>query len=362
MKTYCRGLAVDRAVVERAYEEWLSHEAGRKNRRRVEREHGSASALVDEILREIRGRSLSFRPLRHRERIEPTNGKVRPLAIASVKQQVCDYILITCLDGMVRARLGFWQVAGVRGKGSAFGVRAVRRWVRSGERYFVKSDISKCYPSMSTDMVMAYLRKRVGSDDLLYVAGAILGTYGGSLQMGSALSQRLSQLVLSEAYHMIEGLHRVRRGRRKALVSRQIWQADDFVLFSGSKRDLKAAIRAVASFLRGLGMSIKPWKVCRVGEREPCDLCGAASTPASTRLRGRTFVVAMRAFSRYRRRRTLALARRCVSYYGCFLRVDAEGVRRRRGIDRLACDAKRLISFADRRNHGSGVLLAGTSG
>ena len=40
MKTYCRGLVVDRDVVERAYEEWLSHEAGRKNRRRVEREHG----------------------------------------------------------------------------------------------------------------------------------------------------------------------------------------------------------------------------------------------------------------------------------------------------------------------------------
>lgn len=97
-------------------------------------------------------------------------------------------------------------------------------------------------------------------------------------------------------------------------------------------------------------------------EREPCDLCGAASTPVSTRLRGRTFVVAMRAFSRYRKRRMLALARRCVSYYGCFLRVDAEGVRRRRGIDRLASDEKRLISFADRRTYDSGVLLAGAAG
>ena len=43
MKTYCRGLVVDRTVVERAYEEWLSHEAGRKTDRR---NHGSGVLLA----------------------------------------------------------------------------------------------------------------------------------------------------------------------------------------------------------------------------------------------------------------------------------------------------------------------------
>ena len=70
MKSYCKGLRIDEALVVSAYESWLDSKAGKKNAWRVPQEHGSASALIAEIVREVETRSLTFRPIkryRHRE-------------------------------------------------------------------------------------------------------------------------------------------------------------------------------------------------------------------------------------------------------------------------------------------------------
>lgn len=162
MKTYCRGLRIDRAIVEEAYREWREAPAGKKNAWRVAHEHGSAANLIDEVAREIEERRLAFEPIHRYDHIEPTNGKVRTIGVSSVKQQLVDYVVVHCCADFLKARVGHYQASSVKGKGATFTMRTIRKWVTGGgPRFFVKMDVRKCYPSTRHDVVLGIFRKYV---------------------------------------------------------------------------------------------------------------------------------------------------------------------------------------------------------
>lgn len=323
MKTYCKGLAIDEAMVMRAYEKWARSAAGRKNAWRIESEHGDPEALVAEIAREITSRTLALRPIHRYRYREPTNGKLRIIGVESVKQQVCDYTAVEALAPLLDAKVGFWQVASVPGKGQRTAANAMRRWSRDGG-YHVHLDVRKCYPSIGAGAVMAVLRRYVRSPDVLYLCGELLGSYGGGLEIGSYFSLRMAQLALSFGYHEVEGMGRRRRGVWRPLVAHQLWYADDVFLFGRDKRDLKKAVRALAACLNGrFGLTLKPWKVCRVGDGEPVDCVGYTVRPSRTTLRPRLFLRARRALVRFRNRPCLRLARRVTSYWGWLKHTDS---------------------------------------
>lgn len=312
---------VDEALVTEAHQRWLKAEAGHKNGWRVAAEHGSVGALVREIVSEVRGRCLSTTPIRRHLHTEPTNGKVRVIGVESVKQQVLDYTVITAIQPLLDARLGHWQVAGIKGKGQARAVRGVRKWVKDGG-YFAHVDVRKCYPSISHDVVMGILRRYVRSADVLYICEHLLSTYDTGLDLGSYFSLCMANLVLSFAYHFVETLHKGRRGKTVQLVSHQLWYMDDAYLFSPDKRNLKMAVRKLSKFLRGeFGLSLKGWKVCRIGTPgemgcEPVDVAGFRVTTTSVTVGGGIFRRLRRAYMRFARRGGLRLARRCASYWG----------------------------------------------
>ena len=351
LKTYCKGLRIDEALISRAYESWLDAQAGKKNAWRVVGEHGSAEALMAEIESEVAARSLTFRPIKRYRHREPTNGKLRVIGVESVKQQVCDYVAIAALGGLLRAKAGFWQVSSVKGKGQLMAARAVGRWVREGG-YFVHLDVRKCYPSIKAEVVTRILRRYVRSPDVLYLCGALLATYGGGLEIGSYFSLRMAQLVLSFGYHDVEGMGKLRRGAWRPLVSHQLWYADDIYLFSQDKRDLRSAARQLQRLLlKDFGLYVKPWKVCRLGDQEPVDVVGFTVRRDRVTLRPTLFLRACRSFRKYRRCPTLARARRVCSYWGWFKNADSVGVVTGNGFDKTFKQARRRVGAAERRRH-----------
>lgn len=365
MKTYCKGLVVDEGLVSRAYSAWLAAPAGHKNSWRAPQEHGSASALVSEVANEIRGRSLRLRPIKRYRHREPTNGKVRTIGVESVKQQLCDYVAVTALEPLLKARVGFWQVSSVKGKGQLMAARAIRRWAHQGG-YFVHLDVRKCYPSIKPDVVTRILRRYVRSADVLYLCEALLDTYDGGLEIGSFFSLRMAQLVLSFGYHEVEAMHKERRGRKVALVEHQLWYADDVFLLSHDKRNLRSAARRLERYLKRLGLGLKPWKICKVSEDEPIDAVGYTVRPGRTTIRAALFIRACRAFRAFRRHPTQRKARRVTSYWGYLKHTDSRAVVMRNGFDSTMHIARRMISAAGREQHGNqddfGHAAAGCAG
>ena len=340
---------MDREHVAKAYDLWLKAAAGHKNEWRVKKEFGSADALIDEIAREIEERSLALRPIRRYRHHEPTNGKDRTIGVESVKQQVLDYAIVLAVQPLLDAKLGFYQVAGVASKGQGACRRAMRKWVHEGG-YHVKLDVKQCYPSISHKVVRRIMRKYVRSTDVLYCVDAVLDTYDmGGLEIGSYFSLQMANLVISFGYHHIEGLHKVRRGKSVALVSHQLWHMDDALLIGPDKRNLKMAVRSLVRYMHDtFGLDFKPWKVAPTDEIEPLDMGGFVVREGRCTLRAPIFKRAKRAFVRFRKRHTLRLAYRVVSYWGWLVSTDSDGFILRNGLNRLFRIARGIVSRAER--------------
>lgn len=265
-----------------------------------------------------------------------------------MKQQVCDYLVVTLIEDFLHARIGFHQASSTKGKGSLFAAKQLRRWAHEGG-YYVQVDVRQCYPSISHDLVMRILRKHIRSWDILYVAETLLATYGKGLDIGSYFSLRMAQLVLSYPYHHVASLGKTRRGKHMPLVSQQIWYLDDAVLMSQSKSDLLAATRSLERYLRTeLGLTLKPWKISRVGDQEPIDLAGYLIRPDRTTIRDRTFLRATRSVHAFQKQPTLSRARTVCSYWGWFIHSDSRKAIARHQIDRAFHEARNIISEHER--------------
>ena len=354
MKSYCKHLTIDEHMVREAFERWSTAAAGHKNLWRVEAEYGSADALIAEIVHEIQRRELTLRPIHRYRHREPSNGKIRIIGVESIKQQVVDYVAVLALEQLLTAKVGFYQVSSTRGKGQLFAAHTIRRWTQEGG-YWVHLDVKQCYPSISHDVVMGILNRYVRSDDVLYICQVLLDTYGPGLDIGSYFSLRLSQLVLSLGYHHIEALAKVRRGTRHALVDHQIWYADDIVLISRDKRDLRKAVRSLERHMRDqLGLTLKPWKISRVGDDEPVDLAGFVVRPGRTTVRASIFLRARRAFRRFNRHPSLTRARSTCAYWGWITNSDSTTFIARNDITDIQKSARALVSTAARKGHHNG--------
>ena len=348
MISYCKGFVMDRAHIARAYDEWLHAAAGHKNAWRVPKEHSSADALIDELATEIDGRCLRLRPIKRYEHKEPTNGKVRTIGIESVKQQVLDYAIVMAMEPLLTAKIGYWQVAGVKGKGQKACKRAMRQWVHEGG-YHVKLDIKQCYPSISHKVVRKIVRKYVRSTDVIYCIDAILDTYGEGLEIGSYFSLQMANLVVSFGYHHLESLGKTRRGRWVPLITHQLWHMDDGLVMARDKRNLKMAVRSLVRYMHDeFGLTFKPWKVAPTDEIEPLDMGGFVVRDGRCTLRAPIFKRAKRAFARFSRRHTLTLAYRVISYWGWLTHSDSDGFILRNGLNRLFRIARGLVSRAGR--------------
>ncbi|MEG0015737.1 MAG: reverse transcriptase domain-containing protein [Gordonibacter sp.] len=299
---------------------------------------------MSEIEQEVKNRNIRLTPIRRYHHIEPTNGKSRIIGIESVKQQILDYVAALALESFLDARIGYYQVASVRGKGQLFAARSVKRWVRDST-YWVHIDVRKCYPSIKHDVVMGILSKHIKSDDVLYLCRTLLSTYGGGLEIGSFFSLRMAQLVLSYGYHHVESLHKERRGSKIALVDHQLWYMDDAIIMSDSKRDLRMAVRSLSRYMRNhLGLSIKPWKLCMVGDMEPVDIAGFVIRRSRTTIRSSIFIRARRSFRKYERNPNLAMARRVCSYWGWISNSDSLLFIERNNALNIKNDARNTVS------------------
>ena len=324
LKTYCKHLEITPDLIQVAYENWSKAQAGKKNAHRVIKEHGSPEALIQEIHQEIQDRSLKLRPVHRYKRTEPTNGKTRLIGVQSVKQQVCDYVAVTALEPFLTAKTGFYQVSSIKGKGQLFAARTIRRWAQEGG-HFVHLDVRQCYPTISGDLVRGILKKYVASSDVLYLADVLLATYKTGLDIGSYFSLRMAQLVLSFAYHYVSDLGKTRRGKHVPLVAHALFYMDDLLLMGTDKRDLRSATRRLETFMRRkLGLELKPWKICQVGDDEPIDMAGYVIRPGRTTIRSSIFLRARKAHRVFQKNPTLRNARRVCAYWGWLKYADTK--------------------------------------
>lgn len=320
----------------------------------------------------IKNRQLALKPIKYFIRIDGMSKKERVIGVQEPLHQMFDYVAVECMKSLFNAKIGVFQCASLPGKGQSYGKKHIERWVKEKKTvYFVKGDISKCFPSISHKKLKQLLKRDIKNDTVLWLAYGLIDMFDEGLSIGSYLSQYLSNYYLSYAYHYAsQQLFKMRKTRRKGnvrvrLINHVLFYMDDFLLTGSSKKDLRKAMKMLIKYIDDfLGLEVKPnWKVCKISDAEPIDMMGFVFRKNRTTIRAKIFIKTRRYFLKAKRlsRQGLIipklLAYQCVSAYGWYKNTDSYTVRMKLGIDEIHAKCKQVISYYAKLER-SGVCAA----
>lgn len=252
----------------------------------------------------------------------------------------------------------------------------IRRWIQRDNRaagyakkhnkkytrkckYFVKLDVKKCYPSLRKDVFIHYFKRDCANTDLLWLWDMLLsshtvGDYHGFM-IGALSSQYACQYLLSFAWRYVNDLNKTRRGKYTKLVNHSLFYMDDMLLLSGSRRDLKSAVRKLVKCVQtNLHLTIKEKWCIQDIDKHPIDMMGYKifSNGKST-IRSRVFIRARRGALRFGHKQILNLhqARRANSYKGYFVSTNSGKIIKKLHFPQLWKASAKIESLKARRKH-----------
>ena len=304
---------------------------------------------ICDILRdEIISGDISFPPIWYREKVDGSSGKVRRIGIQNVKQQLYDYIAVEGIQPLLK-RIGEYQCASIKGRGTLNGKKAIERWVRNkSNRYFAKLDVQKCFESIDREKLLTFLQRYIKNDQLIDLIRILISSFERGLSIGSYLSQYLCNLYMSVLYHYImEELYRIRKSREKTvrirLVNKCLIYMDDILIIGSRRRDLEKAIRLIIQKADELGLIIKPnYQVSKI-DGNCIDMMGYKIYRTHTEIRGRIFIRIRRAFRKAKSGITIRIAKKCLSYYGYLKHTNSRRIVRKWKVKKILRKCKEVI-------------------
>lgn len=315
----------------------------------------------------IKNRQLALKPIKYFTRMDGMSKKERIIGVQEPLHQMFDYVAVEGMKSLFNAKIGVFQCASLPGKGQSYGKKHIERWVKEKKTvYFVKGDISKCFPSISHKKLKQLLKRDIKNDTVLWLAYGLIDMFDEGLSIGSYLSQYLSNYYLSYAYHYAsQQLFKMRKTRRKGnvrvrLINHVLFYMDDFLLTGSSKKDLRKAMKMLIKYINDfLGLEVKPdWKVCKISDTEPIDMMGFVFRKDRTTIRAKIFLKTRRYFLQAKKllKQGLAiprlLAHRCVSGYGWYKHTDSYTIRTKLDIDKIHSICNRMISYYTKLERG----------
>lgn len=293
--------------------------------------------IAKDLLEEIENNHITLRKINYQDRIDKASGKKRRIGIASIKQQVYDYIVINAIKPMLNAKIGPYQCASIKKRGQIFGKKAIERWIRKDEKYtkyYCKEDIYHYYPSIPHDRLKKFLRRDIKNKAILRVIYRLLDTYEEGLCIGSYLCQYLANYYLSYAWHYIDNnCYTYRRGKRINMISKKLFYMDDIILFSQNLKNLKKARKMLYDYLRNeLGIRFKSENNYHRTSSEAIDMMGYKITRTHTTIRKRNWKRIRRLYRRYKNKRKTIdkqVSNKLISYYGMIRNSNSKMIERK---------------------------------
>lgn len=321
------------------------------------------------IFNEIDTQSITLEPIKYIDKVDASSGKVRKIGLATIKQQVYDYVAVKACNRMFLNKIGTYQCASIKGRGQIYGKKAIEKWIRKNPKsckWVWKGDVKKFYPSVPHDRLKELLRRDIKNDTVIYILFTLINTYDIGLCIGSYLSKSLANYYLSYAYHHLsEQCFKIRHKRdgtvkRVRLISHLLFYMDDVVIFSPSKKDLKLCIKTLNRYLCvQLGLKIKNNKQLFKLDSRPIDMMGYRIYTDKTTIRKRIFKRANKMICKYRSSEIIMSvkdAKSIMAYKGYFDNSDSIKYKRKHKCERIFECARKVI-----KNENKGIIYTETA-
>lgn len=324
-------------------------------RNRTDEYDSVCKRIAKDLRKELRNQKLKLSSPKHVQRIDKGSGKVRHISVLNIWQLLLDHIAVLALSDLSR-RIGITQVSSIKGRGTAYGLRFLKRWLKAPKKklFAVKLDVKNFYGSVDRGLLMNWLHKRIKNPKLLWLIGTLIYSIPEGIAIGSYLSQTLANIYLSDLYHYAkEECYYVRNTKKKGvkripIIKYVLFYMDDMLFIGTNARKMKSIIKHIIQRAKDiLGLTIKSnWCIRRITKRHPVDMMGFRVAPGGkVTLRKHIFKHARRIFIRANNSYiTLRQAQRLISYWGYLMQASTYAVQLKWNAIRYVYRAKAIIS------------------
>ena len=182
------------------------------------------------------------------------DSKKRVIHAPCFEDHIVHHCIYEYLEHIFEPYFIFHSYANRKGKGTHRAVLCLKK-ASVRFRYFLKMDISKYFDSISQDILLKLIEKKVSSDDALWYIRKIVYSFNASkssckrgIPIGAVTSQLFANIYLHELDRYIEHHIKVMLRRRGEDLF-YIRYVDDFILLGSSKKSLLEVQEMVLQFL-----------------------------------------------------------------------------------------------------------------
>jgi len=206
-----------------------------------------------ELQQELVGHRYQPQPYKYFTIKEP---KERTISVAAFRDRVVHHALVNVIEPYFEAVFIKDSYATRKNKGLHLAVKAAQSYVR-GNDWYLKLDITKFFDNIDHAILMGLISRKIKDPEVLNLCRIILKNQtlssglesGKGLPVGNLTSQFFANIYLNGMDHFVKQVLGY-----KAYVR----YMDDFVLFNNDPKKLKEALLLLESYLRQLGLQIKP--------------------------------------------------------------------------------------------------------
>lgn len=275
--------------------------------------------------------------------IDESSGKTRILEIPPYfPDQIIHHALVDVTYPYIRKKYINQTCCSVKGRGTLYASMIVRKYIRSGARYFVKFDIKKYFPNIDHEILKELLRKIIKDKKVLELYDEIIDSVRCGIPIGNYTSQPLANLYLTPLDRFIKETLKVRYYVR---------YMDDFIIMGENKKKLCRLIEPIKEYIRD-NLKLKTHDnehvdtisyLDKKGKRHgsPIDFCGFRHYADHSTIRRRIYKRLRRSLLRQSARPSVQRAKRLMCYYG-YLKHSDSSIAERRASEAIAVSKKLL--------------------
>lgn len=185
--------------------------------------------------------------------------KPRDIHKASVRDRVLHHALYQALAPYFFPRFIADSYSSQDGKGVHRALKRFETFSRKVSQngtkqcFVLKGDIRRCFASIDQSILLSILEKHIADRDVLWLLKNVIESHSAGLPLGNLTSQLFVNVSLNELDQFVKHVLKVKY---------YIRYADDFVILSRDKDELKAALTLMDAFLRlNLRLELHPKKV-----------------------------------------------------------------------------------------------------
>ncbi|OYZ20332.1 MAG: hypothetical protein B7Y39_10945 [Bdellovibrio sp. 28-41-41] len=209
--------------------------------------------------------------------------KKRLIESACFRDRVVHHSIHQTLEPIFDNQFSTYSYACRTGRGHHRAALLMKKWISDHpEKYFLKCDIKKFFPSIDRDILFKIISKTIIDERLLRCLKKLIANAPNhGIPIGNLTSQLFANIYLNELDQFV---------KRKLKVKKYIRYMDDFIMLADSQNEAQILREKIEVFItESLNLTLSPQKVQIAKCRDGVSFLGFFIRPNEMRLRGAFF-------------------------------------------------------------------------